>query len=194
MANNDRDKRRQKKLQKHRLKRKGKSRPGRDQRTPGRAGGDPRQGLVWPAGPCWLSDGWHERGATVHVVLTRVHDDGRAIAGVCTVELHSAGTTDAKLVGALAGDQLHGLAARVSEDHEQATMVEVSPAQAAAVLVAGVSLCPEGTLANLCRDLVGDLDPADAPLDVLTGKPDAPAPKRPEGWFSRMVEKLVGRP
>ncbi len=194
MAKSDHDKRRQKRLQKQRLKRKGKGRAGRDQRTPGRASGDPRQGLVWPPGPCWLSDGWHERGVTVHVVLSRVHEDGRAIAGVCTVELHSAGTTDAKLVGGLSGDQLHGLAARVSEDHDGVAMVEVSPAQAAAVLVAGVSLAPEGPLAKLCRDLVGDLDPADAPLDVWTGKPEPPAAKPPDGWFSRLVEKLVGSP
>jgi hypothetical protein len=194
MSNQDREKRRQKKLQKQRLKRKGKSRPGRDQTTPGRAGGDPKTGLGWPAGPCWLSDGWHERGATVQVVMTRVHESGRAIAGLCTVDLRSEGTTEAKLVGGLSADQLAGVAARVSEDHEQVVMLEVSPAQAAAVLVAGVSLSPDGKEAALCRDLIGDLDPADAPLDVLTGKPDAPPPEQPEGWFSRLVEKLVGRP
>jgi len=194
MSKKDREKRRQKKLHKQRLKRKGKGRPGRDLRTPGRAGGDPSVGLGWPAGPCWLSDGWHERGATVQVVMSRVHDDGRAIAGRFTVELHQAGTTAAHLVGGLSSDQLPGVAARVSEDHGGIAMVEVSPAQAAAVLVAGVSLRPEGKEADLCRQLVGELDPADAPLDVLTGRPEAPPPPQEEGWFSRLVEKLVGSP
>lgn len=194
MAKNDREKRRQKKLQKQKLKRKGKSRPGRDQRTQGRSGGDPRTGLGWPPGPCWLSDGWHERGASVQVVLTRVHDDGRAIAGMVTVDLSGAGASDGKLVGALTADQLPSVAVRMSEDHGDASMLEVSPAQAAAVLVAAVSLNPEGKDAKLCRDLIGDLDPADTPLDVLTGKPEAPAPKQQDGWFSRLVEKIVGTP
>ena len=33
-----------------------------------------------------------------------------------------------------------------------------------------------------------------APLDVLTGKPDAPTPEKQDGWFSRLVEKIVGTP
>jgi len=194
MGKKDREKRQQKKKEKQRLKRKGKGRPGRDQRTQGRSGGDPRAGLGWPPGPCWLSDGWHERGATVQVVLTRVHEDGRAIAGMVSVDLRSEGASGGKLVGGLSVDQLPSVAVRMSEDHDKVAMLEVSPAQAAAVLVAAVSLNPEGKDAKLCRDLVGELDPADAPLDVLTGKPDAPPPKKEEGWFSRLVEKIVGTP
>jgi hypothetical protein len=194
MSNKDREKRRQKKLEKQRLKRKGMGRPGRDLRTPGRSGGDATVGLAWPPGPCWLSDGWHERGATVHAVLTRVQDDGRAIAGVFTVDLQREGATAAQLLGGLSSDQLPGVAARVSEDHEGIAMVEVSPAQAAALLVAGISLRPTGAEADLCRSMVGELDPADAPLDVLTGKPDAAPPPKKEGWFSKLVDKLVGSP
>lgn len=194
MSDRDREKRRRKKLAKQKIKRKDKSRPGRDLRPSATGPADARRGLEWPPGPCWLSDGWHERGATVHVVLTRVESSGAAIAGLFEVDLHRDGVRDAKLAGGLSEANLPGVAANISEAHAGITMVEVPAAQAAAVLVAGVSLRAEGPGAVAAREILGDLDPADAPIDILTGAPDAPRPPRPEGWFSKLVGKLVASP
>lgn len=185
------DKLRQKKLARQKKRRDGRSRAARDQ-----APGTPRtvptsQARHWPVGPCYLSDGWYERGASTDVVVTRVHGDGDAIAAVVEVDLAGGGIGATEVRQGLREEHLPGEAARVSERTGR-TMIEVAPAQAVAVLRAAA---PMGApLPEAIDDLLGDIDAAVAPLEVLTGAPDERSTKKPEGWFSRLVGKLVGSP
>lgn len=185
------DKRRQKKLARQKKRRDGRSRAARDQPagTPRQVA--PSQAAHWPPGPCYLSDAWYDRGATVDVIVSRVHGEGDAIAVVAEVDLASEGVRSASVRQGLRGEHLPGEAARTSETTGRA-MIEVTPAQAVAVLRAAADL--GGELPEPVRVLLDGIDPDDAPLEVLVGAPDAPDAPKPEGWFSRLVGKLVGSP
>jgi hypothetical protein len=192
-----RSKRRQKRLAKQKKKRATRSRAGRDQPQ---GAPDGRATLSsdaagWPLGPAWLSDEWYERGAEAEVVFTRVADpsrpDSEAAALIAEVQLADEGLRSVVMRAVQRAEHLPGEAARLSEKSGR-TMVEVSPAQAVAVLRAAQQL--GGELPAAAESFVASVDPADAPLDVLVGEPDAPPPPKAEGWFSRLVGKIVGSP
>jgi len=187
-----RQQRRQKKLAKKKKKRQARSRPGRDRTNAPDGGADPQRGLAWPVGPCFLSDNWHEQGSTVDVVITRVAEAGEAVAGVFVVDLHTDGVRDGTLRGGLDASQLPSLAAQASERSGRA-MVDIAPSQAAAVLAAGASLGVSAD-SRSAMAIADGLEPDDAPIAIHTGEPEAPPPPKEEGWFSRLIGKLVGSP
>lgn len=189
MANKG-QRRRQQKLARQKKKRGNKSRPGRD-RSSGSAP-KPSTGLRWPMGPCYASENWHERGARVDVVVSRVGEAGQAIAGRFVVDLHEAGITEGQLLGPLPADQVPGVAVQAS-DRAGLAMVDLAPTQVAAVLAAGASLGVHAS-ASAAMAIAEGLDAASAPIEVQTGAPEPPPPPKPEGWFSRLVGKIVGSP
>lgn len=184
------DRRRQRKLAKQKKKRQTRSRAGRDQATGG-GKGDPRRGLSWPVDACYASDNWHEQGAEVDVLIGRVSEAGQAIAGTFRVDLRSEGVREGTLRGGLRSDQLSGVAAALSEQGDHA-MVDLTPVQAAAIVRAAEALGvhPDARPALAILDGIA----GEAPIEVLTGEPQAPRAPKPEGWFSRMVGKIVGSP
>jgi len=50
----------------------------------------------WPLGEAYVSEHWHEWGAHVHAVFTRVHGDGRVAAAVLEVDLEEEGLLNAE--------------------------------------------------------------------------------------------------
>jgi len=186
-----RSQRRQKRLAKQKKKRDRKSRPARDRNPTAPAAVDAGAAAHWPTGPCYLSDNWYERGAQVDVLVSRVASSGEAAVASITVDLAGEGVQRSQARGGLRGEHVPGEAARLSDEGGRA-MIDVAPAQAVAVIAAGLRL--GGTVDPATTALIQGIDPDDAPIEVLTGEPTAPPPPKEEGWFSRLVGKIVGSP
>ena len=52
----------------------------------------------WPLSESWISQNWHEQGATVHAMLTRTHPSGRMAAAVFEVDLAEKGVVSASVL------------------------------------------------------------------------------------------------
>jgi hypothetical protein len=81
-----REARQQEKREKHKKK--------REQAQRARAATATARPGAWPLSEAWISQNWHERGATVHGALTRTHATGRVAAAVFTVDLAERGVVD----------------------------------------------------------------------------------------------------
>lgn len=181
MQDKDRERRRQRRLEKTRKKRANVSRPGIGGPTQGM---DPAKGKSWPTGESFASLGWDEPGAKLDLVFSRSRPDGTTVLAHFEVDRSGPGLVSARAVGGLRQEHVAGECGRISERSGRA-MVAVAPGLVAALVdeaeEAGDNEPPSGfaaaaeLLEGVPRVAVGV--PFGAPADA------APAP---EGWLRRL--------
>ncbi len=195
MADAKRQKRRAKKLAKHRKKRSQASRAGADL-SPAIERTDGREGRTWSVGECFLSADWHEPGAHVHAAVSRVKG-GRAVAAFFEVDLADRGIIDARTLGGISPDHVRGECGRLSEE-TGTSMVDVAPALVAHVVQQGLAWgrdrghpAPPGY--DKAQALLGGIDPADTPFEVELGGPDTDTDGDPPSTGPGLVASLKRR-
>jgi len=146
----------------------------------------------WPPTEAWISDNWHEEGATVFAALIREHSDGRTAGFYCTVDLEEDGLTHFQSFAVPLSDHARGVIAEAADD---LTLVETDAASVAALVEEAQDLGVASTLRKeqltLLRGLVSGLDPRDAEMDFITGSAEENKitesfmmPKKP--WWKRI--------
>lgn len=142
------------------------------QRTTRRKG--TRDASGWPVESAWVSEGWHERGADVVAFLVRRHDDGTEALLRIGVDLAERGLHQAELLSGLPEGQAM---ARIAQDAESTTLLEIEPTLVAALVHRGRDHAHERGHALPSRTdqalaFLGDLDPEASPYDLHLGDPD----------------------
>lgn len=180
-----RTQRQQKKREKHRKRRQQRQASRKAMRRDARGG--PGQAARWPLGEAWLSQGWHDRGATVHAVLTRTHPSGRTAIVHVECDLARAGVVQAEARIVERPGEVVGLLGALSDPDP---MLETAPEQVVAVIEAAAAhgrttghTPPRGYEA--AARLWADVDAEQAPLEVLVGD-EAPGDSKGGSWWSRL--------
>jgi ribosomal protein L35AE/L33A len=152
----------------------------------------------WPLTEAWISEGWHEAGATVHAAVFRVHGtSGNAAAVYLEADL-DIGTLEVHVeVGVPEGVAKN----RLVEQAETLTYLETEPSQVARLLADMRALADrEGhDLPHETADaiaLLHDADPEDAPYDFalpedLSDEPTDEVPVR-SGGLVGTLKRLFG--
>lgn len=172
MNDNERQKRRSKKLQKQKDKREHRSRAGRSPADVARA---PAQGKAWPVGDCWVSQTWDQPGTRVDAVFSRVDPGGSAVVAVFTMDRSGPGLLEARAIGGLRTEHVLGHAGRLGEASGTALIETTGGLVAALVKDAvanGTQPLPKGW--DEASELLAGLEPV--PLEV----PFGPAPPKQE--------------
>jgi hypothetical protein len=142
----------------------------------------------WPVAECFASSHWYDQGAQIAVVLSRSHQSGQSAIVEAEIDLSGPGVVSLRSGLVPSKDHVLGRATQFDEH-----MMEVSPAQAVALLQTGAQLgnsVSEHDL-NEALGLFASVDTEPA-LEVLTGPPPTAAAPQRESWFSRMLGRLLG--
>ncbi len=128
----------------------------------------PSRSASWPLGDCWISENWHEPGAEIHAIFSRVHADGTAAGVVLHADLSERGLISVdNHVGVPEGV----ITNKVVELADSATFIATDAAQVVRLVedALGVGRAnghtqPTKRLAE-AREIFGDVDADDAPYD-----------------------------
>ncbi len=170
MNDNERQKRRAKRLQKQKDKREDRSRAGRG---PADVARDPSQGRTWPVGDCWVSQTWDTPGTRVDAVFSRQHESGAVVLARFTLDRAAKGLVHAEVQGGLRAEHVLGHAGQLGEESGVA-LVETTASLVAALVRDAVAHGTSGrpTGAKEALDLLSGVDSAQ--LDVPFGPPPPP--------------------
>lgn len=185
MNDQERQKRRHKRLQKQKEKRENRSRPGRG---PNDVAKDPTQAKGWPPGECWVSQAWDEPGAKVDAVFSRVHANGAAVVATFTLDRSGPGLVRAELFGGQRAEHVTAHAGRLGEA-SGAALVETTAALVTALVRDAVAHGTAGAPkdAEAALDLLAGVEPAT--LEVPFGPPP---PKHERGGLVGWVSRWFG--
>ena len=191
------DRRKQKKKEKKRLKDKQRQQVARTRRRASKVRNVSRLAKL-PVADCFASECWHEHGPeSVWAALSRRHPNGNVAASLFHVDLRQGKVLEAVSMPSLAPGQLEFELGKRAGEEEMVPSCE--PSVVAALVAAARELHEQGgrSLPASFQDaaeLLGDIDPADCPYEILTGAPPeaAPAPKPGKGLLERM-KSWVGR-
>jgi len=180
----DRQQRRAKRLAKHKKRRSNVSRPSQD---PGSVQAAPppstRSAASWPLGDCLVSQNYDEPSAELTAVVTRVHEDGRAIAAFVDLDRAEEGIRSIRIKGYPSIDNVYGECAALSDKSDRAIMGAPAPLVIGLVVDAKAhgSAAPLGW--DKLEELIEDVEPMDA--DPPFGAPPTGSTKPKGGWLDR---------
>ncbi|MBN2798119.1 MAG: hypothetical protein JXX28_03160 [Deltaproteobacteria bacterium] len=148
---------------------------------------------AWPVWECYLSENWHEQGATVHAIITRRSGQGALAVATVQADLGVRGVVEHNLVGGLQEADLNRAVMAMSA--EGVGMVMREPELVAKVLTTaaayGVEMgfeLPKGW-ERVVR-FIDDIDVSAASDEILTGIPGAPEVK--PGMLAGLRQRLFG--
>ena len=184
VSDHDREKRRSKRLQKQKKKRANASRPARVVGGKSGPGHSVAIGAEWPPGDCFANLNWDEPGTVVHLVVSRTHEDGRAVLGWFTIDRSGLGLVDAGVRGGLRAEHVAGHVGRTSEETSM-EFVQISPAIAASLVHDALEhgTAPATASSSEARRLLKDLPLVDLGVPFGAAVPE-PSPPPTDGWIS----------
>ncbi len=151
--------------------------------------------MRWPLGAAWITAGWYERGAHVHVAISRRRADGNLAAGFYEVDLAERGLLRARIASGYTEERI--LAEVGKHADEEQGMIEADPVLAAKVVLEGLRFGeaqghPRPPGADKALALLDDIDISTFREEIRTGRDVPPAPR--SGPWGAFVRWLFGGP
>ena len=145
-----------------------------------------------PLGECFASECWHEQGPpSVWAAVSRVHPNGRCVAGIVHLDLREQGVVSAEMHPELLPGQFEG---RLGQCAGDVGVLSCDATLVAALIDAAQQMNPGAAHPAALKEvlaLLQGVDPADCPHDIWTGPPaETPTKKSSKGLLSRMQEWL----
>lgn len=190
------DRRKQKKREKKRLKDKQRQQVARTRRSASKVRNVSRLSKL-PMADCFASECWHEHGpASVWTALSRRHPNGNLAVSLFHLDLRAGRVLEAVSMPSLVPGQLEFELGKRAGEEEVVSSCE--PAVVAGLVEAARGMHEEGgrPLPAGFQDaveLLGDVDAADCPYEILTGAPPEAAPRQPSKGLLERMKSWVGR-